>query len=247
MNHPCAHPDLAVVDGARRPHRAAWWTCLAVSGATALLAAASDATESISTARLEVTRDGKAMLVLDADEHGGIMRVLNADGWEVLTLRADPEGDGLLVLRNERGKQSAALQSSERGGQVMLFRGTDEAGVSINADGLTRLVPVPPDGGPQRRPSVDEVAAINQALASLEKRHDSLEQVVGDLARIAPTSATSDTRRTIEDLNRRLREQEDDLDRFRSLVQDQDRDMDDLRREIADLERQIRQRPSPLE
>jgi len=209
--------------------------------ATAFLAApAPMPLESIAAARLEIVRESKPMLILDADDRGGIVRLLNVDGWEIITLRADADGHGLIVLRTERGRQSAALQSSERGGQVMLFRAADEPGIAVDADGLTHLAPQPPDDAPGSTHGSDAMAAISQAIASLEKRHASLEQLVGDLARIAPTSATGDTRRTIEELNRRVRVQEEDLSRFESLVKDQERTLADVRRDVTDLERRLR-------
>ena len=186
--------------------------------------------------RLEIIRDGNVMAVLDADAQGGILRLMDRQGRNILTLGADVSGNPLITLHARNGTRVLALKASEDGFLITQQLGDEE---SILFD--TEL-----DGrdSPDRLNTIKVIAGrlgqMNTSIRDLEHRQKDLADQLRD---IRPggrdTSIVERNRRTIQTLERQANTQDRLIEQMNSDLNRRRTDHDDLRRRIRYLERRI--------
>lgn len=184
--------------------------------------------------RLEIVREGSVMAVLEADTQGGILRLMDSQGRNLLTLGPDASGGPLLKLHAQNGTQVLAVKASEDG-----FIITQQLGDEENIIFDTEL-----DGrnSPDRLNSVKVIAGrladMNISIRDLEHRQKDLAEQMRD---IRPggrdTSFVERTRRTVLDLERQANARDRLIEQLRSDLNRRRTDLDELRRRIRDLER----------
>ena len=186
--------------------------------------------------RLEIIRDGNIMAVLDADTHGGMLRLMDRKGRKLITLGADSSGGPLLALHARNGTRVLALKTSENGFLITQILG-DEESIIFDTE-LDRRK------SPDRLNSIKVIAArlgeMDISILDLQHRQRDLADQLRD---IRPggrdTSIVERNRRAIQTLERQANNQDRLIKQMNSDLNRRRTDLDDLRRRIRDLERRI--------
>ena len=184
--------------------------------------------------RLEIVRDGSVMAVLDADTRGGILRLMDRQGRNLVTLGAGASGGPLLTLHARNGTRVLTVKASEDG-----FLVTQQLGDEENIIFDTEL-----DGrnSPDRLNSIKVIAGrlgeMHSSIRDLEHHQQDLADQMRD---IRPggrdTSIVERNRRTIQTLERQANTQDRLIEQMKLDLNRRRTDLDDLRRRIRDLER----------
>ena len=186
--------------------------------------------------RLEIVRDGSVMAVLDADAQGGILRLMDSQGHNLLTLGTDASGDPLIKLHARNGTRVLTVKTSEDGFLVTQQLGDDERILfDTELDGRESS---------DRLNTIKVIAGclgeMNISIRDLEHRQKDLADQLRD---IRPggrdTSIVERNRRTIQTLERQANTQDRLIEQMNSDLNRRRTDLDDLRRRIRYLERRI--------
>ena len=199
-----------------------------------LIAMTRQPASALQLSRLEIVRDGSVMAVIEADTQGGILRLMDSQGRNLLTLGTDASGGPLLKLHAQNGTQVLAVKALEDGFLVTQQRDDEENIIfDTELDGRNstdRLNSVKVIAG--------RLADQNVSILDLQHRQKDLADQMRD---IRPggrdTSFVERTRRTVLDLERQANARDRLIEQLRSDLNRRRTDLDELRRRIRDLER----------
>jgi len=172
--------------------------------------------------RIEIVRDGRVVAELTGDANGGVFRLLNAAGAQVLDVRlGEREGGGAEVRLDSAPGVRIAAGPADR--QRVIF---DAAAPPISDDAIKVLAV--------------RVSDLTDEVHNLSDRHDAVANDVRDLQPGMSTNfqfdrllrSIDDLRRGHDDLQRDLRQLNDDSSRRRM-------DVSSLERRVQRLESRI--------
>lgn len=184
--------------------------------------------------RLEIVRDDSVMAVLEADAQGGILRLMDSQGHNLLSLGTDASGGPLLKLHAQNGTQVLTVKTSDDGFIITQQLGDKEyIFFDTEFDGRNN---------PDRLNTVKVIAGrlgdMNISIRDLQHRQKILADQMRDIRPHGRDSSIVErNRRTVQDLERQANARDRLIEQLRSDLNRRRTDLDELRRRIRDLER----------
>jgi hypothetical protein len=156
------------------------------------------------------------------------LTIVNSAGADVLTLEADGEHRGGRMVLRDAGGRAALTVWVEADGVARLRPGAvaDAPSIILSAAGL-----VAPDL---------QLGTVRQHIASVEQRVLDQERRVAGLESRTGTAPLRETRRTLQDLDDLVRDQQRSIEQHRTELADARRTIEDLAWRVRDLERRVR-------
>ncbi|MCZ6836963.1 MAG: hypothetical protein O7G85_14395 [Planctomycetota bacterium] len=183
--------------------------------------------------RLEIVRDGRVVVELNSDRHGGLIRLFSAQGAEMLVLRTAEDGGASIRINDREGMPSMEVRAKDRSLQItnrtqgrdqLIFDSDDDAESGEGTRNSIRLL-------------VSRLDDMDNTLKDLQFKH---QQLMSDLRSLRPGQSPEVTldrmQRSIDDLVREQRTLDQNLRNARSGESRNQRDVDDLRRRVQRLE-----------
>lgn len=190
--------------------------------------------------RLEIVRDGHAVISLNTDENGGVIRLFNAAGAEALALRIGDDGGADIRINDRAGLPALTVRTGEK-----------TLRIATETSGRERLVPLFPGAAPggDRPDEATETTVevldlridnLESALQALRREYDDLDRDLRDIRPGLKPGTTFDRMdRTLQQLQREQTAFERDLRQLSSDLDREGRAVDDLRRRVSRLENRI--------